>query len=422
MTESINTTPPVHAEKKDWLICHECGELQQPVEVSPEYQLVCFNCGNVLHVGLGRWLETASALAVTALILFIACNVLPFLTLEVGPHSQTATILDGVWALIERGHWLLAASVFTTIFLFPLFEIFAFLYVLIPYYFNKRLRGQTSIMHWLIKVQSWSMLEVFMLSVVVTSVKLADMAVLILEPGAYIFFILVAVLILAYFKMDRRKLWSWMNPNNYFSRDEKETVYDCRICEAMVGESLVDANKQCPRCYAKLHKRVPHSMQKTTALVVAATVLYIPANVLPIMTYTSLGITETDTILSGVLELMIAGLYWIALVVFVASIVVPIAKLVIFYYLLAAVYFKIKTGVKHRAWLYRLTEIIGRWSMVDVFVVTLLVALVQFGFIYTVEAEGAIIAFAAVVILTMIAAETFDPRLLWDAVEENETQ
>src|SRR5690606_6791491 len=146
---------------------------------------------------------------------------------------------------------------------------------------------------------SWSMLEVFMLSVVVTSVKLADMAVLILEPGAYVFFVLVAVLILAYFKMDRRMLWSWMNQNNYFSRDEHEFVYDCSICQAVVGESLVEVNHQCPRCYAQLHKRIPHSMQKTTALVIAATILYIPANVLPIMTYTSLGVTETDTILSG---------------------------------------------------------------------------------------------------------------------------
>ena len=420
MTEFINTNPAVHAGQKDWLICHECGELQKSVEVSPEYQVVCFNCGNVLHVGHGRWLDTASALAVTAFILLIACNILPFLTLEVGPHSQTATILDGVWALIEREHWLLAGAVFTTIFLFPLFEVFAFLYVLIPYKLNKRLRGQTTVLHWLIQVQSWSMLEVFMLSVVVTSVKLADMAVLVLEPGAYLFFTLVAVLLLAYFKMDRRMLWSWMNQNNYFSRDENEPLYDCRVCHAMVGESLVNGRNQCPRCYAHLHKRIPHSMQKTTALVIAATILYIPANLLPIMTYTSLGITETDTILSGVLELMIAGLYWIALVVFVASIVVPITKLIIFYYLLAAVHFKIKPGVKHRASLYRLTEIIGRWSMVDVYVVTLLVALVQFGFIYTVEAEGAIIAFAAVVILTMIAAETFDPRLLWDAVEDND--
>ncbi len=136
------------------------------------------------------------------------------------------------------------------------------------------------------------------------------------------------------------------------------------------------------------------------------------------MTYTSLGVTETDTIYSGVVELIGAGLYWIAVVVFVASIAVPVMKLVILSYLIWSVHARWTTGIKHRAFLYRLTEIVGRWSMVDVFVVTIFTAIVQFGFVYTVEPEAAIIAFGAVVVLTMIAAETFDPRMLWDALEE----
>lgn len=147
----------------------------------------------------------------------------------------------------------------------------------------------------------------------------------------------------------------------------------------------------------------------------AAAILYIPANMLPIMTYSTLGDVSTDTIFSGVVALIANGLYGIAAVIFIASIAVPILKLVILCYLLAAVKWKVRIGVRHRAWLYKLTEIIGRWSMVDVFVVTIFVALVQFGFVYTVEAEGAIIAFGAVVVITMIAAESFDPRLLWDA-------
>jgi paraquat-inducible protein A len=133
------------------------------------------------------------------------------------------------------------------------------------------------------------------------------------------------------------------------------------------------------------------------------------------MTYSTLGEVETDTIFSGVVALIAAELYGIAAIVFIASIGVPILKLVILAYLIIAVHFRVKIGTKHRAFLYRLTEFIGRWSMVDVFVVTIFVAIVQFGFVYTVESEGAIIAFGAVVVLTMIAADSFDPRLLWDA-------
>ncbi len=412
----------VHAEKKDWLMCHECGELQAVVAISPEHEMVCRVCDSLLHTGHGKWLQSASALAVTAAFLFVVAQISPFLTLEIGSQSQTVTILDGFWALFDRGNWVLAALVITTIFLFPLFEILAFLYLLIPYNFNRRLPGQTTLLRWLVQAQAWSMLEVFLLSVVVASVKMADMAVLKLEIGAYALFLLVGVLILAFIKMDRRNLWSWINTNNYFTAYNREYVYDCDICHSMVGATIVEDEGECPRCQSKIHKRIPYSLQKTTAFVLASIILYIPANVLPIMTYTSLGVVETDTIFSGVVALIGAGLYWIAVVVFVASIAVPVMKLVILCYLLLSVYARWTTGIKHRAFLYRLTEIVGRWSMVDVFVVTIFTAIVQFGFVYTVEPEGAIIAFGAVVVLTMIAAETFDPRLLWDSLEQNNDQ
>ncbi|MFL0811418.1 MAG: paraquat-inducible protein A [Agarilytica sp.] len=409
----------VHAEQKDWLMCHECGELQAVVALSPEHEMVCCMCGNSLHVGHGKWLEAASALAITAAVLFGICQLGPFMTLEIGSQSQTITILDGFWALFDRGNWVLAALVLTTTFLFPLFEVVAILYILIPYNFKRRLRGQRSVLRWLVQMQSWSMLEVFLLSMVVASVKMADMAELKLELGAYALFLLVGVLILAFIKMDRRKLWSWINTNNYYTSYNREFVYDCHICQAMVGQEIVEEKEECPRCETKLYKRIPNSIQKTTALVFASFILYVPANILPIMTYTSLGVTETDTIFSGVVALIGAGLYWIAVVVFVASIAVPVLKLVILSYLILAVQAKWTRGIKQRAFLYRLTEIVGRWSMVDVFVVTIFTAIVQFGFVYTVEPEGAIIAFGAVVVLTMIAAETFDPRLLWDALEED---
>ncbi len=417
LDDDSTATEGVVAEHKDWLMCQKCGELQTMVSLSPEHELVCCVCGEQLHYGHGKWLQGATALALTAAVLFAFSHIAPFLTLEIGGQSQTVTILDGFLALYERGNWLLAALVLTTIFLFPLFEVCAFLFLLIPYNLNKHFRGQSTVLRWLVQAQSWSMLEVFLLSVVVASVKMADMANLKLEIGAYGLFILVGVLILAWIKMDRRHLWAWMNTNNYFTRYNREYVYDCHICQAMVGETIVEDLGECPRCKSEIHKRIPNSVQKTTALIIASFILYVPANMLPIMTYTSLGITETDTIYSGVVSLVGAGLYWIAVVVFVASIAVPVAKLVILTYLVVAVRARWTSGVKHRAFLYRVIEIIGRWSMVDVFVVTIFTAIVQFGFVYTVEPEAAIIAFGAVVVLTMIAAETFDPRLLWDALE-----
>ena len=391
------------------------------VAVSPEHELACYNCGNVLLKGHGRWLDTSIALTVTAAVLFFIAYAFPFLTLEIGSQSHTITIMDGFLALMERENWVLATLIITTIFLFPVFEIFAFLYILLPYKFNRPLKGQRTLLRWLIRARGWSMMEIFLLSMAIASIKMADMAVLYLGIGSYALFLLVGVLIFTYMKLDKQQLWEWINPNNYFSSNDQETVYDCQVCKAMVGESIIDEEKECPRCRSEIHRRVPNSLQKTFALVVASALLYIPANILPIMTYDTMGTKETSTIFAGVVELIVAELYGIALVVFVASIFVPILKLLILSYLVWAVYKGYTKGVRHRAFLYHLTEIIGRWSMLDVFVVTIFVAIVQFGFVYTVEPEGAIIAFGAVVVLTMIAAETFDPRLLWDALNEEKT-
>lgn len=411
----------LHSEHKDWLVCGDCGQVQSVVAISTEHEMRCYNCDGLLHEGHGRWIDIAIALTLTALGLFVIILFFPILTLEIGSQSQTVTILDGFWALMQRNNFILAALIITTLFLFPLFEIASLMYLLIPYYFNRRLRGQATILRWFNQAQSWSMLEVFLLGMVVASIKMADMAVLHLEVGSYALFCLVSILILANLKLDRMKFWSWINSNNYFTNVVGERVFDCTACNAMVGVSIVENSKHCPRCGSDVHERIPNSLQKTTAFTLAAAILYIPANMLPIMTYSTLGEVETDTIFSGVVELIAAGLYGIAFIVFTASIAVPILKLVVLIYLITAVYFKVKIGVRHRAFLFRMTEFIGRWSMVDVFVVMIFVAIVQFGFVYTVEAEGAIIAFGAVVVLTMIAAETFDPRLLWDARKDVKT-
>lgn len=142
--------------------------------------------------------------------------------------------------------------------------------------------------------------------------------------------------------------------------------------------------------------------------------MYIPANILPMMTVRSIGGGEPNTILSGVMELIAAKMWPIALVVFVASVLVPVLKLLILAYLLVSVQRGSHYRRRDRARLYRLTEAVGRWSMVDIYVVAILVALVKLGNIADIEAGPAGIPFAAVVILTMLAASSFDPRLIWD--------
>lgn len=193
----------------------------------------------------------------------------------------------------------------------------------------------------------------------------------------------------------------------------------CHDCGLLVRQPEDPAEGTlCPRCHARLHSRKVDSIRRAWALVFAAAALYIPANVLPIMTTKSLGFSQSDTIMSGVLYLLKEE--WpLALVVFVASVVVPLLKLVVLAYLLYSVQSRSRWRASDRTRLYRITEAIGRWSMVDIYVVTILVALVRLDEIASVDAEIGAVFFGGVVVLTIFAAQSFDPRLIWDRMEES---
>jgi paraquat-inducible protein A len=177
----------------------------------------------------------------------------------------------------------------------------------------------------------------------------------------------------------------------------------------------------CPCCQSVIHSRIPGSLNKTWALLIASIILYIPANTLPIMTVILWGNGQPDTIMSGVIHLFEGGMWPLALLIFIASIFIPILKLIILTGLMISVHLKSSWKPKDRTVLYRITEFVGRWSMVDVFVIGILVTLVQFGNTANVSPGLGALSFASVVILTMFAAHTFDPRLIWDAMEEKKS-
>ena len=173
---------------------------------------------------------------------------------------------------------------------------------------------------------------------------------------------------------------------------------------------------RCPRCNAALHLRKPKSLERTWALVLAAAICYLPANLLPVMTVTSLGKQQADTIMSGVVYFVEHGDWPLALVIFTASVFVPVMKISLLVFLLVSVQRGSRWRPVERTRMYRLTEAIGRWSMVDIYVITILVALVRLGNLATIEASLGAVFFGAVVVLTMLAAESFDPRMIWDRI------
>jgi len=195
----------------------------------------------------------------------------------------------------------------------------------------------------------------------------------------------------------------------------------CHDCGFAVRLARADhhAAARCPRCGAAVHRRKPDSLNRTWALVITAAMLYIPANLFPVMTVISLGKAQSDTILSGAIYLLVHGMWPLALIVVFASVIVPLLKLIALAFLLISVQKGSRWRPAERTKLYRIVEGVGRWSMTDIYVVTILVALVSLGNLATIEAGVGAIYFAGVVVATMLAAESFDPRLIWDRAGES---
>ncbi|GAA5216007.1 paraquat-inducible protein A [Corallincola platygyrae] len=183
---------------------------------------------------------------------------------------------------------------------------------------------------------------------------------------------------------------------------------------------LKHAVQRCSRCGAELHPRKPNSLARTWALSITAALCLIPANVLPIMTVITLGQGQSDTIMSGVITLIQFEMYPIALVVFIASVAVPAMKLFGIWWLCLSVQFGWNSSRQQRTKMYRMVEFIGKWSMLDVFVIAILVALVNLGAIATIEAGHGATAFCLAVVITIFAAESFDSRLIWDQEEKQD--
>ncbi len=197
-------------------------------------------------------------------------------------------------------------------------------------------------------------------------------------------------------------------------------LVSCETCALLSRPADVAEPGYCPRCGGELAWRHHLSIQYTWALVVAAAICYIPANVLPVFLTTTLGSAEPDTIMSGVVLLYTTGSWPLALIVLVASVMVPLGKLAALAYLLVTVQRGSLGSTRDRTRLYRMVEFIGRWSMLDVFVTTFTVALIQLPPLMSVVPGQGVLFFAAVVVLTMIAAESFDPRLIWDSGTKRE--
>ncbi|WP_026610851.1 paraquat-inducible protein A [Methylocaldum szegediense] len=401
--------------------CLECDLLQRKVPLEPGQSARCRRCGARLYRAPRDTLDRTLALALAASILFAVANLFPILTLSLqGKHAE-ATLLGAVLELQKQGMGMMAGLVLFTTIVVPAMELSGLLYVLLPLRLGKLLPGQTAVFRLIHSLRPWGMIEVLMLGILVSLVKLAHMANV--HPGwsLWLFGAFIFVMAATAASLDSEEIWTRLGRHypSALQPNSAARYLTCHVCGLLSYELTNKAVQHCPRCGSHLHIRKPNSIGRCWSLLIAAFILYIPANVLPVMSTSSIVGAQVDTIMSGVVYLWVSGSWPLALLVFFASVMVPLLKLMALTLLLVTVQKRSRWRPLDRARLYRLTEMVGRWSMVDIFVVTMLVALVDVRPLAAVQAGPGAIAFGAVVVLTMVAAMSFDPRLIWDSLQDN---
>ncbi len=402
--------------------CHECG-LRHAVPTLPDGTAArCSRCGATLHKFRASSLDHAFAYACAGLVFFLMANFLPFISLEISGRMQTASLVTGVVVLYGQGLWELAAVVALTMFVAPVLRLGTLFLVLGGLRLKRPPRWLPVLYRWAALLGPWAMIEVYLLGVFVAYVKLTDLATVVVGPGLYSVGALMFAIIAAGTALDTETVWREFERRGLVPPlspvDPHRPACLCHVC-GLVSNLPAGPHTDCPRCGAALHRRRPDSLTRTWALVITAIILYIPANLFPVMTVISLGSGAPDTIMSGVIELADSGMWPLAALVFFASITVPVLKLIGLIILLISTQRGTTRRLRDRAALYRIVEAVGRWSMIDIFMISILVALVQLGELATIEPGIGAVSFAAVVVITMIAAMTFDPRLMWDAAGEN---
>jgi paraquat-inducible protein A len=401
--------------------CPGCGLFQTVPALAPGSTAQCVRCSTILRRTSNHRPDHLIALAATAFILLVIMCSTRLMSVEKAGISHVADLFSGPEELVRQDMAELAAVVIFVTVLAPFARLIGTLYVLARSHETAPPLHLRRIFALAEKMRPWSMIDVFVFGVFVAYVKLGDLVTIGLDTGVYALLCLTFVLVWMDSALDREAVWERLDhrgaSDHHPCRGSSGSI-GCETC-GMVSMPPYD-DPRCPRCGSALHVRKPDSIARTWALVIAAAVLYIPANYYPVLTVMQLGAGQPSTILGGVEELMHSRMYPLAALVFFASILVPMLKLVGLSIMLIATQTGAAGWLRDRTRLYHIVRFIGRWSMIDIFMESLLGALVVFGSVITIEPGVGAVAFCGVVILTMFAAETFDPRLMWDAAAERE--
>lgn len=402
-----------------YILCKHCDLLVDLPVLEIREKACCPRCHATLTVCWDVPRSRLNAYSLAALLMLLLACMFPFISMNVTGIVQEISLAEIPRALFSENYAVLSWLFLLLVLLLPASSLIIMLLLINPLPLATSLKIHLArILFWL---KNWCMPEIFMAAVLVSFVKLMAYGEIAIGSSFWPMGLFCLLLLRAFQCLDKYWLWQRIaplppvtQPLHVGQSALRQGLRLCGCCHAILP---VTADR-CPRCQAKGQPRRKHSMQWTMALLITAIMLYLPANLLPMMSTEFLGSKGAATILSGVLLLWEEGAWPVALVIFIASIVVPCLKMIAIGWLCwdAGGYGRSQGARMHL--IYMLVEFVGRWSMIDVFVIAILSALVQVGsLLHVYPASGALI-FAVVVVITMFASLSFDPRLNWDRTDE----
>ena len=389
--------------------CPQCDTLFTLPVVKASQSAYCPRCDAKIRDGRDWSLTRLAAMAVTMLLLMPFAWSEPLLRLHLLGVRIDANLLQGIWQMTDQGDPIPAAMVLFCSVGAPLVLVIAIAYLWLGNILGMNLRP---VLLMLEKLKEWVMLDIYLVGVGVASIKVQDYAFL--QPGvgliAFISLVLLSILTLIHLNVEQ--LWDRFYPQRPAQRADP----GLQVCLGCHHTGFADSRGRCRRCHIPLRHRRANSLQKCWAALIASMIFLLPANLLPISVIYVNGARQEDTILSGIISLGSSNIP-VAAVVFIASILVPFTKVLVMLTLLISIHFKCEQGLRTRILLLRFVTCIGRWSMLDLFVISLMMSLINRDQLLAFTMGPAAFYFGAAVILTILAVEWLDSRLLWDAHE-----
>ncbi len=419
------TGESVYSSTDHLIACSDCDLLLKRTNLKTGHSLACPRCGNSLGKAKENSVSKTLALSVTALFLYIPAMFLPLLNLEALGLHDSGNVIESIAVFGQSGYYFVGFVFAFSAMLFPLLLIGSVFLLSVSLFCGCYPKWLKKVFRFYIHIEEWAMLEVYLLGIIIAIIKMKGMAQVSYEAGFFCFLLLVLMAVAMNSVLDRDLFWKLIEykgliPDSeevYTKTSEPVTaasvgLIQCHDCHKLVPEE--DGHELCPRCDSTLHMRKSSSLSRTWALVLSSLLLLVPANVLPIMKVDFLGTPAASTIMDGIIYFFDEGSYFIGGVILTASVLVPVFKVVGMGILLLTIRFNLADGLRQKAVMFRMIAFIGRWSMLDIFVIGLLAALVDFGFFTSIDADTAASYFCAVVVVTMCAVIFYDPRIMWD--------